>query len=74
MCLDYGLEKVSKATSIDLIKGIIGGPNMKYKCIELEQSFFVYHVMRDNLIKVCEKLIAKYCLWRLVISAIVMDY
>ena len=54
-CLDYGLEKVSKATSIDLIKGIIGGPNMKYKCIELEQSFFVYHVMRDNLIEVCEK-------------------
>ena len=73
-CLDYGLEKVSKAASIDLIKGIIGGPNMKYKCIELEQSFFVYHVMRDNLIEVCEKLITKYCLWRLIISAILMDY
>ena len=34
--LDYGLEKVSKATSTDIIKGIIGGPNMKYKSIEIK--------------------------------------
>ena len=52
--LDYGLEKVSKPTSIDIIKGIIGGPNMKYKCIEIKQSHYVYHVMQMNLIHVCK--------------------
>ena len=28
---DYALSKVSKPTSIDVIRGIIGGPNMVYK-------------------------------------------
>ena len=51
--LDYGFEKVSEATLVD-IKGIIGGPNMKYKCIEIKQCHYVYHVMQMNLIHVCE--------------------
>ena len=54
-CMEYGLEKVSKATSIELIRGIIAGPNMKYKCIEVNQSKYVYNVMQDNLIEVCQK-------------------
>ena len=53
--MDYGLEKVSKATSIELIRGIIAGPNMLYKCIEINQSKYVYNVMQDNLIDVCQK-------------------
>ena len=55
-CMEYGLEKVSKATLIELIRrGIIGGPNMQCKCIELNQSKFIYNVMHDNLIEVCKK-------------------
>ena len=53
-CMEYGLEKVKKPTSIDLVRGIIAGPNMKYKCIELDQSYYVLHVMQQNLISVCE--------------------
>ena len=53
-CMEYGLEKVKKPMSIDLVRGIIAGPNMKYKCIELDQSFCVFHVMQQNLISVCE--------------------
>ena len=53
-CMEYGLEKVKKPTSIDLVRGIIAGPNMKYKCIELDQSYYVFHVMQQNLISVCE--------------------
>ena len=53
--LDYGLEKVPKATSINIIKGIIGGPNMKYKAVEVQQSHYIYHVMQSNLITICEK-------------------
>ena len=40
-CMEYGLEKVSKATSIELIRGIIAHPNMKYKCIEINQSKYI---------------------------------
>ena len=54
-CMEYGLEKVSKATSTELIRGIIAGPNMKYKCIEANQSKYVCTVMQDNLIDVCQK-------------------
>ena len=53
--MDYGLEKVSKATSIELIRGIIAGPNMPYKCIEVNQGKYVYTIMQDNLIEVCQK-------------------
>ena len=44
-CMEYGLEKVKKPMSIYLVRGIIAGPNMKYKCIELDQSYYVFHVM-----------------------------
>ena len=53
--LDYGLEKVTKATSTDIIKGIIGGLNMRYKAVEIKQSHYIYHVMQSNLIEICEK-------------------
>ena len=54
-CMDYWLEKVSRATSIELVRGIIAGPNMKYKCIDVEQSSYIFQVMRSNLVEICKK-------------------
>ena len=30
---DYALSKVTKPTSIDVVRGIVGGPNTIYKCV-----------------------------------------
>ena len=36
---DYALSKVVKPTSIDMIHGIIGGPNTIYKCVPVDPSY-----------------------------------
>ena len=36
---DYTLSKVVKPTSIDMIHGIIGGPNTIYQCVPVNPSY-----------------------------------
>lgn len=45
-CMEYGLEKVKKPTFNVLVRRIITGPNMKYKCIEIDQSHYIFQVMQ----------------------------
>ena len=52
---DYGLEKLTKATNMDIIRGIIGGPNMLYKPVDLNQSYYIYHYMKNNLLETAKK-------------------
>ena len=52
---DYGLEKLSKATNMDIIHGMIGGPDMLYKSIDLNQSYYIYHHMKNNLLETAKK-------------------
>ena len=52
---DYGLEKLSKATNMDIIHGIIGGSNMMYKPVDLNQSYYTYHYMKINLLETAQK-------------------
>ena len=52
---DYALSKVSKPTSIDVIRGIIGGPNTVYNCIPVDQSYYTYYFCKNNLLEVAEK-------------------
>ena len=73
-CMDYGLESVSWATSIELIRGIIGGPNMRYKCIEINQSKYLYTVMQDNLIDLCQRQEGKFSSWNQGMVINLMDY
>ena len=52
---DYVLSKVAKPTSIDMIRGIIGHPNMVYKCLPVDQSYYTYYFCKNNLLEVTEK-------------------
>ena len=52
---DYGLEKLSKATNMDIICGVIGGPNMLYKLVDLNQSYYIYHYMKNNLFEAAQR-------------------
>ena len=47
---DYALSKVVKPTSIEVIRGIIGGP----KCLPVDQSYYVYYFCKNNLLDVAE--------------------
>ena len=51
---DYALSKVAKPTSIDMIRGIIGGPNTIYKCVPINQSYYVYYYCKNNFLGVAE--------------------
>ena len=51
---EYALSKVVKPTSIDVIRGIIGGPNTIYKCLPVDQSYYVYYFCKNNLLDVVE--------------------
>ena len=51
---EYALSKVVKPTSIDVITGIIGGPNTIYKCIQVDQSYYVYYFCKNILLDVAE--------------------
>ena len=51
---DYALNKVTTPTSIDLVRGIVAGPNNNYKAFEEDQSYYIYHYMKDNLLSVAE--------------------
>ena len=47
---DYALNKVTTPTSIDLVKGIVAGPNNDYKAVEDDQSYYICHFMKNNLL------------------------
>ena len=51
---DYALSKVTKPTSIDVMRGIIGSPNTIDKCMDMDQSYYVFHYCKNNLLKVAE--------------------
>ena len=51
---EYALSKVVKPTSIDVIRGIIGGPNTVHKCLPVDQSYYVYYFCKNNLLDVAE--------------------
>ena len=40
--------KKEKATSIDIIHHMLGGENMEYHCIEVEESFEAFDFLRKN--------------------------
>ena len=40
-----------KAISIKLILHLLGGPNMNYRCIDLEESFEAFDHLRSNLVR-----------------------
>ena len=72
--MEYSLEKVKKPTSIDLVKEIIAGPNMKDKCIEIDHSHYIYQVMQQNLIHVCENTSHQLLFMEFGILINLMDY
>ena len=41
-----------KAVSIEIIDHLIGGDNMEYKAMEVENSFQCYTVCRDDLLQI----------------------
>ena len=45
----YCVIKQEKATSLEMIEHLIGGPNMEYCAIELENSFECYDFLRSKL-------------------------
>ena len=51
---DYVLNKVTKPTSIDLVRDIVAGPNNDYKAVEEDQSYYIYHYMKNNLLSMAE--------------------
>ena len=51
---DYALNKVTKPTSTDLVRRIVAGPNNDYKAVEEDQSYYIYHYMKNNLLSVAE--------------------
>ena len=51
---DYALNKVTKPTSIDLVRGIVAGPNNDYKVVEEDQSYYIYHCMKNKLLSMAE--------------------
>ena len=53
---EYALSKVVKPTSIDMIRGIIGGPNTIYKCIQVAKISFLMLLRIQN---------GQFCSWRI---------
>ena len=51
---DYALNKVTNPTSIHLVRGIVAGPNNDYKAVEEDQSYYIYHYMKNNLLSMAE--------------------
>ena len=49
---EHALSEVVKPTSIDMIRGITGGPNTIYKCLPVDQSYYVYYFCKNNLLDV----------------------
>ena len=50
--MDYVRFKSATAVSADNIKGIVGGNNMMYHCIELDQAKGIYeicHIFIDSM-------------------------
>ena len=51
---DYALNKVTKPTSIDLVRGIVAGPNNDYKAVEENQSYYIYHYIKNTMLSMAE--------------------
>ena len=51
---DYKLSKVSKPTSIDVVRSIVAGPNNEYKAVEEDQSYYIHHYMKNNLLSLAK--------------------
>ena len=49
--MDFCKVSYSKAVSVEIIDHLIGGDNMEYKAIEVENSFQCYHVCRNSLLE-----------------------
>ena len=47
--------KQKSAVSIEIIKHLLGGPNMEYPCMDVEESFVSYHISRNILIETLQK-------------------
>ena len=49
--------KISKknAISIEIIKHLVGGPNMDYNCMEVDESITCYKICRNLLIDTLQK-------------------
>ena len=48
--MDYVRFKSATTVSVDNIKGIVGGSNMMYHCIELDQAKGIYEICRNHLL------------------------
>ena len=49
--MDYVRYCSKPAVSVDNIKAIVGGPNMEYPCIELDQAQGIYEICRNYLLQ-----------------------
>ena len=49
--MDYVRYRSKNAVSVDAIKGIVGGQNMVYHCIELDQARGIYEICRNYLLR-----------------------
>ena len=47
--------KVPNAVSIEIVKHLLGGPNMEYPCMEVEESLVCYKICRNMLIETLQK-------------------
>ena len=52
---NYALSKVTKPTRIDVVREIIGGPKTMYKCVNIDQSYYIFHYCKNNLLDIAEK-------------------
>ena len=47
--------KQKSTVSIEIIKHLLGGPNMEYPCMDVEESFVSYRICRNILIETLQK-------------------
>ena len=50
-----------KPISVELIEHMLGGPNMEYKIINLDDSFEVFDYSADKLLKICKESQCEIC-------------
>ena len=51
---NYALSKLTTPTSIDVVRGIVAGPNNNYKAFEEDQSYYIYNYIKNNLLSMAE--------------------
>ena len=59
--------KQKSAVSIEIIQHLLGGPNMEYPCMDVEESIISYQICRNIfLLRLCKKQKGRSCFLRIV--------